>query len=202
MGDKGNTLDILEWPHPILRSPARPVTQFDQLLQRDIELMWRTMYEAPGIGLAAPQVGDHRRIFIMDCGSRDNQARQLVCINPEIHHSHDEVESTEGCLSFPGLSVTVPRTKRVKLKAQNIKGEWFEVQLDGLEAICAQHELDHLEGRSFLDLLGPLEKIATFQSYLSQLESSHYPNLAQIQQQAEEVMNEFVGLALRGDQPQ
>ena len=137
----------------------------------------------------------------MDCGSRDNQARQLVCINPKIHHRHGEVESTEGCLSFPGLSVTVPRAKKVKLKAQNIKGEWFEVQLDDLEAICAQHELDHLEGRSFLDLLGPLEKIATFQSYLSQLQSSHYPNLAQIQQQAEEVMNEFLGLALRGDQP-
>lgn len=202
MADKVNTLDILEWPHPILRSPSQPVTQFDQLLQEDIEVMWNTMYEAPGVGLAAPQVGDHRRIFIMDCGSRDDQARQLVCINPEIYQKQGEVESTEGCLSFPGLSVTVPRAERLKLKAQNVRGKWFEVQLDGLESICAQHEFDHLEGKSFLDLLGPLERIATFQSYLTQLQSSHYPNLAQVQQRAEEVMNDLIGLALGKDRPE
>jgi peptide deformylase len=191
-------LDILEWPHPILRSPSALVTSFDEELKLHINMMLQTMYEAPGVGLAAPQIGDQRRIFVMDCGARDEQARQFVCINPELHTLRGEVESTEGCLSFPGLSVSVPRAEQLTLRAQDLEGLWFEVNLNGLEAICAQHEFDHLEGRSFLDLLGPLEKIATLQSYIEQLQTMDNPNALEVKQRAEVVMMEFVKSAIVG----
>ena len=192
-------LPILEWPHPILQTPSSPVNHFDQQLAEDIEVMWNTMYDAEGIGLAAPQVGDRRRIFVMDCTPRQKTARALVCINPELLHLQGQVNSAEGCLSFPGLAVEVPRSEVLTLKAQDLKGQWFEMQLEGMEAICAQHEMDHLNGKSFLDLLGPLERVACFQSYVEKLEKSTAPHLSKTIQLAQEVLSGFIQQALNGE---
>lgn len=169
---KATVLPILEWPHPILRKIASPVNHFDADLVEQVERMWATMYDAPGVGLAAPQVGDSRRIFIMDCGGRVSDHQRLVCVNPELYDFVGEIESTEGCLSFPKLSVTIPRAERVTLRAQNEHGVWFELSLKGLEAVCAQHELDHLDGKSFLDGLSQIERLDSLQSYLELLQDS------------------------------
>ncbi len=198
MDIKEQQLKILEWPHPILRSPSQPVKVFDQDLKRQVDSMWHTMYEAPGIGLAAPQVADARRIFVMDCSLREDATRRFVCINPELHHLKGEILSPEGCLSFPGLSVEVPRAEALTLKAQNINGEWFEVELEGLEAICAQHEFDHLEGRSFLDLLGPLEQVAAMQDYIEALKTMSLSDREVVLARAEQVLFELTQAALFG----
>ena len=137
------------------------------------------MYNAPGIGLAAPQLGDQRRIFVMDCSPRFDAARRFVCINPQLTELYGEVDSTEGCLSFPGLSVVVPRAQRLKLRAQDLNGTWFETELYGLEAICAQHEYDHLEGKSFLDLLPPLDQLSALHNYIEELSRAKSPSSAQ-----------------------
>ena len=192
-------LPILEWPHPILRKLASKVVDFDERLEQDIAKMWATMYAAPGIGLAAPQVGDSRQIFVMDCGPREEKARRLVCINPKLTKQNGHVDSVEGCLSFPGLSVEVPRFESLTLIAQDIKGKKFELRLSGLEAICAQHEYDHLRGKSFLDLLGPLEKVACFQSYIEQLEKHRSPHLLETLELAQRVLTEFLHEALQGE---
>ena len=167
-------LPILEWPHPVLRSVAIPVDRFDHELHAQIDRMWETMYEAPGVGLAAPQIGDSRRIFVMDCGDRSEGSRQFVCINPSITKAEGQIDSTEGCLSFPGLTVTTPRAERVELRAQDERGHWFEAKLSGLEAVCAQHELDHLDGKSFLDALSPIERLDALQSYLDHLQTTEF----------------------------
>jgi peptide deformylase len=162
----------------VLRIPAAKVLDFDEQLKDRIEEMWHTMYTAPGIGLAAPQIGDPRRIFVMDCSPRYESARRFVCINPEFLDRHGSVDSTEGCLSFPGLSVVVPRSTHVTLRAQDPSEDWFEVQLTGLEAICAQHEYDHLEGRSFLDLLSPLDRLTALQNYVEEVSRSERDDAA------------------------
>lgn len=165
-------LPILEWPHPSLRTPARAVTRFDDALAQRVAEMWSTMYHARGVGLAAPQIGDERQIFVMDCarsGDVDEAAHKLVCINPELTHLRGQVESSEGCLSFPGLQITVPRAAQLTLRAQDLTGAWFEVELNGLEAICAQHECDHLSGRSFLDLLDLSERYTALSRYIESL---------------------------------
>lgn len=200
MDHQNKQLKILEWPHPILRSPSKKVEVFDDALKQKINLMWHTMYEAPGIGLAAPQIADAHRIFVMDCSPREENARQFVCVNPELHNLKGEVLSTEGCLSFPGLSVEVPRAESLTLKAQDINGHWFEVKLDGLEAICAQHEFDHLQGRSFLDLLGPLEQVATLQNYIDLLKTMSLSNRESILERAEHILLDITQAAIFGEQ--
>lgn len=162
-------VDILDWPHPTLCQRAHPVTTFDATLLSDIELMWRVMYDAPGIGLAAPQIGDPRRMFVMDCQPRSPEAQPLVYINPILSEFEGSVDSVEGCLSLPGLTVTVPRAERLKICAQDATGAHFEVSLTGIEAICAQHEYDHLEGRSFLELLDPVMRAEALHEYLAEL---------------------------------
>ena len=173
-----NPVPILEWPHPVLRTPSAPVTSFDHELKDHVDLMWHTMYAAPGIGLASPQIGDARRIFVMDCAPRYETARPFVCINPELLELKGSVDSTEGCLSFPGLSVVVQRATTLTLRAQDLNGSWFEAKLKGLEAICAQHEYDHLEGRSFLDLLSPVDQLSALQNYVEELSHSQHTDAA------------------------
>jgi peptide deformylase len=190
-------LTILEWPHPILRSPAQPIERFDQALADRIEQMWYTMYHAPGIGLAAPQIADPRRLFVMDCGGRVSDPRPLVCANPKIIRAEGELDSIEGCLSFPELSVIVPRAASITLRAQDEVGTWFAVELEGLEAICAQHELDHLEGHSFLDLLEPLERSATLHSYIEGLRGSNTVTSQETISRAETLLAEYLMLALQ-----
>lgn len=186
------TASILEWPHPTLRSPAAPVTTFDERLRDQIAMMWSTMYQAPGIGLAAPQIGDARRIFVMDCTPRYETARRFVCINPELTELQGVVDSNEGCLSFPGLSITVPRAAHLTLRAQDEGGVWFEVKLKGLEAICAQHEYDHLEGRSFLDLLSPLDQLSALHNYAERLSEQQSVESAQIRSRLNPILAEIL----------
>jgi peptide deformylase len=149
-------LSILEFPDPRLRTRAEPVRAFDAALQRLIADMLETMYAAPGIGLAATQVNVHRALLVMDTSRDKNQPQ--VFINPEIL-SRDGVEvSEEGCLSVPNVFEEVERAARVRVRAQNADGSEFERDLEGLDAVCLQHEMDHLAGKLFVDYLSSLRR--------------------------------------------
>jgi peptide deformylase len=149
-------LPILEFPDPRLRTRAEPVREFDAALQQLIADMFETMYAAPGIGLAATQVDVHRQLLVMDVG---NDAKQpQVFINPQIL-TRDGVEvSEEGCLSVPNVFESVERAARVQVRAQGADGVVFERNLDGLAAVCLQHEMDHLAGKLFVDYLSGLKR--------------------------------------------
>ena len=149
-------LNILHFPDPRLRTKAQPVTEFDPALATLASDMLETMYEAPGIGLAATQVDRHIRMLVMDISEDKSQPRVLV--NPEIVSSEGEEEMDEGCLSVPGYYETVRRAERVRVRAQDVKGDYFEIEADGLEAVCIQHEMDHLEGKLFVDYLSGLKR--------------------------------------------
>lgn len=148
------TLPILFWPDPRLAMPCDPVTPQDDLehLVRD---MFATMYAAPGRGLAAPQVGVLKRLFVMDCGWKEGEMTPMVCINPEIIHAEGMVSGTEGCLSIPGVLAEVMRPERIVLRFSGLDGVTQDLPLDGFEARCAQHELDHLDGIITFDRLAP-----------------------------------------------
>ncbi len=149
-------LNILKFPDPRLRTRARPVTEFDDDLRRLVADMFETMYDAPGIGLAATQVDVHRRLLVMDVS--EDKSRPQVLINPEILEAEGEEEMDEGCLSVPGYYEAVRRAGKIRVKAQDEHGEWREFEADGLEAVCIQHEMDHLEGKLFVDYLSTLKR--------------------------------------------
>lgn len=149
-------LSILKYPDPFLKKAISHVVNFDEELAADIRDMFLTMYEKNGIGLAANQVGINKRMFVMDT-SNSGDKRQ-VFINPEIIEKFDEQDFEEGCLSFPGASVTMRRATKIKIRAYSDKDEMFEQELQGLDAICFQHELDHLWGITFVDHLSNLKK--------------------------------------------
>ena len=150
-------LDILEFPDPRLRTVAKPVTQVSDSHRELIDNMFETMYDAPGIGLAATQVNVHERILVMDLSEEQNQP--LVFINPEVEVLDPELgEYDEGCLSVPGYYETVNRPKRIQVTALDRDGQSFTKELDGLLAICLQHEIDHLDGKLFVDYLSPLKR--------------------------------------------
>jgi len=149
-------LSILEFPDPRLRTRAAPVREFDDALQKLIVDMLETMYAAPGIGLAATQVNVHKRLLVMDTSQEKNQPQ--VFINPEIL-SRDGVElSEEGCLSVPNVYEDVERAAHVRVRAQAADGSVFERDLEGLDAVCVQHEMDHLAGKLFVDYLSSLKR--------------------------------------------
>jgi peptide deformylase len=149
-------LAILEFPDPRLRTRATPVTRFDAELAQLVEDLLETMYAAPGIGLAATQVDVHKRLLVMDVSDARDQPQ--VFINPEIL-SRDGVEVTEeGCLSVPQVFENVQRAARVRARAQDRTGAYYERDLDGLLAVCLQHEMDHLEGKLFVDYLSSLKR--------------------------------------------
>jgi peptide deformylase len=150
-------LPILTWPDPRLKTVAVPVTVFDGQLARLADDMAQTMYEAPGVGLAATQVDVHKRLVVIDTSEEKNDLRVLV--NPEITWK-SEVLSTyeEGCLSVPEIYDNVERAARIKVRAQDVKGKSFEFEADGLLAVCVQHELDHLLGKVFVEYLSPLKQ--------------------------------------------
>jgi peptide deformylase len=149
-------LTILEFPDPRLRTRATDVTEFDASLGRLIDDMFETMYKAPGIGLAATQVNVHKRLIVIDT-SKENDDPQ-VFINPEIL-SRDGIEVTEeGCLSVPGIYEEVQRAERIRVRARDRHGATFERDLDGLLAVCLQHEMDHLQGKLFVDYLSDLKR--------------------------------------------
>jgi peptide deformylase len=149
-------LPILEYPDPRLRTRALPVTDFDATLERLIDDMLETMYAAPGIGLAATQVNVHRRLIVIDI-SKDGTDPQ-VFINPEIL-SRDGVGTVEeGCLSVPGIFDEVERAARIRVRALDRSGAAYERDLEGMLSVCVQHEMDHLEGRLFVDYLSDLKR--------------------------------------------
>jgi peptide deformylase len=149
-------LPILEFPDPRLRTRADPVRHFDARLSKLIEDLFETMYAAPGIGLAATQVDVHQRLIAIDISETRDQRE--VFINPQIL-SRDGVEVTEeGCLSVPTIFEEVERAARVRVRAQDRHGNTFERDLDGLLAVCLQHEMDHLEGKLFVDYLSSLKR--------------------------------------------
>jgi peptide deformylase len=149
-------LAILEYPDPRLRTKAVPVTQFDAALKQQVADMFETMYEAPGIGLAATQVNWHHRLLVIDISEEKNQP--LVLINPEILSREGDATGEEGCLSVPGIYDDVPRAARVRVRAQDVDGQPFERDLDGMLAVCVQHEMDHLDGKLFVDYLSELKR--------------------------------------------
>jgi peptide deformylase len=150
-------LEILEFPDPRLRTKATPVAQVTDATRRLIADMLETMYDAPGIGLAATQVNVHVRLLVIDISEKRNQP--LVFINPEITVLDPDLgEYDEGCLSVPGFYETVSRPSRIEITALDGDGKSFTRELDGLLAICLQHEIDHLEGKLFVDYLSPLKR--------------------------------------------
>jgi peptide deformylase len=149
-------LDILHYPDPRLRTRAQPVETFDAELRQLVDDMFETMYAAPGIGLAATQVNVHKRVVVIDVSEEKNQP--LVFINPEILSKEGVEEMQEGCLSVPGYYDTVQRADRVKVRAQDRDGNTFELEADGLLAVCIQHEIDHLDGKLFVDYLSELKR--------------------------------------------
>jgi len=161
-------LNILEFPDPRLRTKAKPVTEVDDAVRKLVADMFETMYDAPGIGLAATQVDVHQRIVVIDVSEDKNQP--LVFINPEISVlGEDKADCEEGCLSVPGYSEPVSRPTQIKVKALNEHGETFEIEPSDLLAVCIQHEVDHLNGKLFVDYLSPLKR----QRIRDKLEKEH-----------------------------
>jgi len=149
-------LQILEYPDPRLRTKAKPVEVFDAALAKQVEDMFETMYAAPGIGLAATQVDFHKRLIVMDV-SEGKDAPMVFC-NPEILTAEGTEVTEEGCLSVPGIFDEVKRAERIRARAQDVTGKAFEIELEGLPAVCLQHEMDHLEGKLFVDYLSDLKR--------------------------------------------
>ena len=149
-------LKILEFPDPRLTTVASEVKVFDDTLKKLVEDMTETMYSANGIGLAATQVNVHKRLLVLDVS--ENQDEPLVYINPRIVNSSGEQNHEEGCLSVPGIYASVKRAENITLQAQDSDGNAFEEQLEGLHAVCIQHEMDHLAGKVFVDYLSRLKQ--------------------------------------------
>ena len=150
-------LNILEFPDPRLRTIAKPVTVVDDELRTLIDDMFETMYEAPGIGLAATQVNVHKRVVVMDLS--EDRSEPLVLINPELETlTQDMGQYQEGCLSVPGFYENVDRPLQVRIKALDREGQPYEMVAEGLLAVCIQHECDHLNGKLFVDYLSTLKR--------------------------------------------
>jgi peptide deformylase len=161
-------LPILEFPDPRLRKVASPVTVFDAKLEVLIDDMFETMYDSQGIGLAATQIDVHKRLLVIDVS--ESKDSPLVFINPNFEVIEDELsEYDEGCLSVPGFYETVSRPKGIKVQAQDRKGEKFEIEAEGILATCIQHEIDHLDGKLFVDYISALKR----QRIRSKLEKEH-----------------------------
>ena len=146
-------MEITEFPERVLKEVGAPVEEFGGELERLVADMFETMYAAEGVGLAAPQVGLSLRLFVMDC-----EGIKLVAANPEILSAEGEQEGEEGCLSVGKIHAPLKRGARVRLRAQDAQGRWFEREAEGLAARCFLHETDHCDGRLFIDHLSPLRR--------------------------------------------
>jgi peptide deformylase len=149
---------ILHYPDPRLRQKAQPVTTVTSEIAKLIDDMAETMYAAPGVGLAATQIGEPHRIFIVDIAAEDEPSNLMVFINPEIVKTDGSQTEAEGCLSFPGVTEDVKRAARVSVRAMDRSGKQFEIDAEGLLAVAVQHELDHLDGVLMIDRVGMLKK--------------------------------------------
>lgn len=149
-------LEILEFPDPRLRTVAKPVERFDAALRQLVDDMVETMYDAQGIGLAATQVNVHQRLLVLDVSEQQDTPR--VYVNPEIIAREGSETCEEGCLSVPGIYAEVNRAEKITIEALDAEGQPFREVLDGMQAVCIQHEIDHLEGKLFVDYLSPLKR--------------------------------------------
>jgi peptide deformylase len=149
-------LPILRYPDPRLHKKAAPVTQVDARVRQLAADMAETMYAAPGIGLAAPQVDQHLRLIVIDTSEDKSQLQTFI--NPELLEISGECEGEEGCLSVPGIYETVTRASHVRVRALGLDGRPFELEADDLLAVCIQHEMDHLEGKVFVEYLSRLKQ--------------------------------------------
>ena len=149
-------LNILEYPDPRLHRVAQPVAAVTAEIKRLVRDMADTMYAAPGIGLAATQVDVHKRVIVID--TSETKSELLTLINPEILWAEGDAENEEGCLSVPGYFDRVRRPERIRFRALNAEGEWYEREADELLAVCVQHEMDHLLGKVFVEYLSPLKQ--------------------------------------------
>lgn len=165
-------LDILHYPDTRLHTVAKPVQTVDERIRRLIDDMKETMYDAPGIGLAATQVDVHERLLVMDISETRNDFR--VFINPEIVAESGRAENEEGCLSVPGVYDKVTRAEWIKVRALDHTGKAFELEAEGLLAVCIQHEIDHLMGKVFVDYLSPLKRKRIKSKLLKQAREHHF----------------------------
>lgn len=149
-------MTILHYPDARLREPATEVIEVDDGVRRLIDDMLETMYDAPGIGLAAPQVNVHKRLIVIDIS--DDGSAPLCLVNPQILSLEGLEETEEGCLSVPGIYEQVERAERVRVRGLDTNGNELEFEAEGLLAVCLQHEIDHLDGKLFVDYLSPLKK--------------------------------------------
>jgi len=154
-------LEVVKYGDPVLTKHAEEITRFDDSLRKLVDNMFETMYGAPGVGLAAPQVGVLKRLFIMDCSSGKNKTKKLALINPVIESEEGEQIGDEGCLSFPGIFIQVTRPQRLVVRAQDVDGSTFTLDVMDLEARCVSHENDHLDGELFINYLSPLKRDLT-----------------------------------------
>ncbi len=149
-------LNILNYPDDRLRIQAKPVEEIDAGIVQLVDDMFETMYKAPGVGLAATQVNVHKRVIVIDIS--EDKSRPLTLINPEILEKEGIQSIDEGCLSVPGIYEPVERAQRIRVKALNKQGETFEMEAEELLAVCIQHEMDHLQGKLFVDYLSQLKR--------------------------------------------
>ena len=154
-------LEVVKYGDPILTQRAEEVTEFDAKLRKLVDDMFETMYGAPGVGLAAPQVGVLKRLFVMDCSSGKDKKQKVALINPVIQTEEGEQVGDEGCLSFPGIFFQVKRPERVVVRAQDVDGSEIKLDVMDLEARCVAHETDHLDGELFISYLSPLKRDLT-----------------------------------------
>src|ERR687897_1777923 len=151
-------LEIVKWPAPVLDTPADPVTEFDDDLQRLVSNMFETMYAAPGVGLAGVQVGIAKRLFVMDCsGGKDKSSRYFMA-NPEIIVQEGKQDGEEGCLSIPGIYSKVQRSMRVIARGHDLDGKQYEIEGIELEGRCLLHETDHCDGILYVNRITPLKR--------------------------------------------
>ncbi|MFZ0661995.1 MAG: peptide deformylase [Acidobacteriaceae bacterium] len=150
--------EIVKYPDPVLERRGEPVTEFDAGLQKLADDMFESMYAARGIGLAAPQIGISKRLTVIDLSVKENPQERIVLINPEITFREGRQVGEEGCLSLPEIRDKVTRAARVKVRAQDLKGQWFEMEGEELLARAMQHEIDHLDGILFFRRVSALKR--------------------------------------------
>lgn len=159
-------LVIREYPDPVLKKVAAPILDIDEEIKTLAKNMAETMYAAPGVGLAAPQVGISKRLVVVDCASHDGQRELITAINPEVVSQEGESYEEEGCLSVPGFYTRIHRAAKVRVRYKDLSGNIVEREADELLAIAFQHEIDHLNGILFVDYLSPLKKGMFRKKYL------------------------------------
>jgi peptide deformylase len=151
-------LKIVKYPEPVLSQPGEPVTEFNAELKKLAADMFETTYAAQGIGLAAPQVGVSKRMTVIDLSMGKDPKDKLVLVNPEVIFSDGRLYEEEGCLSFPEIKEKVVRAAKVRIRAQDLNGKWFEMDGEDLMARCMQHEIDHLDGKLFIFRMSALKR--------------------------------------------